>query len=542
MASLLALLMAALVLVLSEGAGGRFVAAAGLVVFSSLLVLSWSRRLDERSQGLWGLALGLSVILCALQAWDAGSVGLSAGTESRIPWLRWLLNWPGTGLVTMLAVTGLRVVNAPRSPATGRSVWIPFGLALLAVGALLYWEGRPRILEASLVLGLLLGGVTSALRVFRGPRAVHSAVVLLVLLTAWSYGVRGKQGAGSYLHPDGLELSDRLSYEIVDGDLQLPSALCHSPDGRIFVADFATDTIWVYAEVPNGWERTLFAHWPKPSSPPPEARSSEAGLWGLVFDPDGGWLYAMGIESWSSTPGPDGLPRGVSRILRFEDQPGGSPPWKEVARDLPAGRVHSGGAMALSKDGALYVSVGEGGFGGPGQQEFVGSILELKAEAGGVPSAAPRVYARGLRNPYGLSFAPNGTLYATENGPDCCDRLLRVEEGDDFGWRPRVEGEEAPVAESAELWSSGASRIGPTGLVAGNERLHFVTWHTVALHEVDLDPDAGVVDHRLRFAGQTARPPESSVYRFAGGFTGLSAGPDGTLWFTALGVLGRFEL
>jgi glucose/arabinose dehydrogenase len=376
--------------------------------------------------------------------------------------------------------------------------------------------------------------------------------------------VRDGRGAGAYIHPAGLEVEGGLGYEIIDSTLQLPSALTHSPDGRVFVADFATGTIWVYADSNGAWDRSVFARWPAIQGAVPAAGSSEAGLWGLAFDPAGGWLYAMGIERWSPQPGPGGRARGLSRILRFEDAAGGEPDWELVLGDLPAGMLHSGGALTFGPHGDLYASVGDGGHGGPGRQELVGTILRLSPSGArsefppaqgeatrSLPAQgeAPRslVYARGLRNPYGLDFGADGLLYATENGPDCCDRLLRVVEGADFGWA----ASEGPVdleilasnpSLSAPLWDSGPSRIGPTGLVAGEGTLHFVTWHTAALHALELDSVGGVGAHVIRFDGATARPPEASVYRFSGGFTGLSRGPDGRLWFTAAGALGRFSL
>jgi len=211
-----------------------------------------------------------------------------------------------------------------------------------------------------------------------------------------------------------------------------------------------------------------------------------------------------------------------------------------VLGDLPAGSLHSGGGLVFGPDGSLFVSVGEGGYGGPGRQAFVGTILRLSVDS----TDAPMIYARGLRNPYGLAFGPGAQLFATENGPDCCDRLLRVQQGDDFGWRPGPATPDDSAGVSSELtlplWDSGPSRIGPTGLVAGPASLHFVTWHTAALHAVTLNSAGEVSDHRIRFEGGTARPPDASVYRFVGGFTGLSSGPDGRLWFTSVGTLGRF--
>ena len=545
-AALLAASLSLVPLIISGGTGGRFIAAAAGALFFALLFLSRTRRLEQRFPTRTGWTFCVLVLLCALHSWHSGWTGLSSGTESSLYWVRWWFSWPGLALLFMVAITGLRTVVAPRSPGSGAAVWGPFGLAIVLSGGLLLLEGRSRILEASLLLGMMLGGGMSGLRVFvpGRARALTAALVVVAMIVGWSTVIREDRGAGPYVHPSGLELTDRLQYEIIDDDLELPSGLAHAADGRVFVSDFATNKIWVYSFRSGSWDKSLFALWPTEEALEAEVRSSEAGLWGLAFDSEGGWLYAMGIESWAEQPGPDGRPRGLSRVLRFKDTPGGAPLWEEVVRDLPASNVHSGGALAFGTDGSLFVSVGEGGFGGGGRQDFVGTILRLgrSSTEGESTLKDPQIYGRGLRNPYGLAVGRDGSLFATENGPNCCDRLLRIEEGANFGWKPgqsHQEGDSLMPPGAGVLWDSGPSRIGPTGVLARHDTLFFATWHTVALHEATIGPENELMNHRLRFDGQVARVPDTSAYRFDGGFTGLSMAPDETIWFTALGVLGR---
>ena len=45
---------------------------------------------------------------------------------------------------------------------------------------------------------------------------------------------------------------------------------------------------------------------------------------GLAYSRIGGALR-NGVVSWDSSPGPDGRPRGLSRVIAFRDEPGGSP-------------------------------------------------------------------------------------------------------------------------------------------------------------------------------------------------------------------------
>ena len=311
------------------------------------------------------------------------------------------------------------------------------------------------------------------------------------------------------------------------------------------------DRIWVVQERSGTWAREVLATWPQVAGQTPAERSSEAGLWGLAVDPTGDWLYAMGIHRWSENPGPEGRPRGWSRVARWPLSTGQEPAWEEVLAELPAGAVHSGGALAFGPQGKLYVSVGDGGAGVDGERGLAGTILRLNPD-GTVPQDNPvtgsPIFARGLRNPYGLAFAGDGVLYATENGPDCCDRLLRVSAGDDFGWPDtarlpeQVEESRSDPRLAAPLWDSGLSRIGPTGLAFEGERtLLFATWHTAAIHRVALSADHRIEDHRIVFEAPSARPAKGSAYPFAGGFTALARGPEGRIWFTSVDSLGRFR-
>src|SRR3972149_10374516 len=61
------------------------------------------------------------------------------------------------------------------------------------------------------------------------------------------------------------------------------------------------------------------------------------------------------------------------------------------------------------------------------------AILRLNPDGSGL-----EVFARGLRNPYDLTFTPDGRLWATDNGsdPPCntIDELNLIVEGGGSGW------------------------------------------------------------------------------------------------------------
>jgi glucose/arabinose dehydrogenase len=80
----------------------------------------------------------------------------------------------------------------------------------------------------------------------------------------------------------------------------------------------------------------------------------------------------------------------------------------------------------------------------PGSVKATGAILRCRPDGSDL-----RVVAWGLRNPYGLAFAPDGTLYATEHGSDergerqiisDPDDLYAITEGAWYGWPDYASG------------------------------------------------------------------------------------------------------
>jgi len=128
----------------------------------------------------------------------------------------------------------------------------------------------------------------------------------------------------------------------------------------------------------------------------------------------------------------------------------------DIITGLPAGDDHQGGRLKFGPDGKLYYTIGDQGhnqFGNfclpiesqrlPTQKEvndrnyaaYVGKSLRVDLD-GSVPRDNPKlngvvshVFTYGHRNPQGLDFGPDGTLYSSEHGPKTDDEINILNSG-----------------------------------------------------------------------------------------------------------------
>ncbi|MCO4773814.1 MAG: PQQ-dependent sugar dehydrogenase [Deltaproteobacteria bacterium] len=469
--------------------------------------------------------LGLTGALMGWLATDAAPLSGDAWDRR----LAWALTAPAGGWCLSAGVAG-------RLALRGR-----FGVALglvLALGVAGDFAGRSHMVAAGAATCLLGGAALAWLDERLDWPQVPYALGLALLPLAVA-ALRGPVAAGPYDHPPDLRVRQAGHLELLVDDGAMISSVAALPDGRVAFGEFASGRVFLLDPVTGSASLLARVDLPVVSG---TRRSYELGLWGLAAHPDGSSVYAMAIERWDEED-PDELARS-SRIVRIALDSGDV---STIRSGIPAGPVHAGGALLFEPGGALLASVGDGlrhGAQGETPQDAPGAgvILRLTDQgepAEGNPVAGSPVLASGFRNVYGLALAADGALWATENGPDCCDAIHRVQAGAFHGWPPGVADERV-----TPVWGSGAQRLGPTGIALLSDRygelagdLVVATWHTGALHRLRVEGEA-ILEHEIITSVPLASP-DAGPYAFSGAFTALSTGPDGTLWFATLNAVGR---
>ncbi|WP_342387748.1 PQQ-dependent sugar dehydrogenase [Salinicoccus bachuensis] len=198
--------------------------------------------------------------------------------------------------------------------------------------------------------------------------------------------------------------------------------------------------------------------------------SGEGGLLGFILhpdDPDTAFLY----HTYS-----DGGEK--NRVVEMKRD--GSA-WSEsdvIVEDIPGGNIHNGGRVDIGPDGHLYITTGDAGNGEYSQDRnsLAGKILRVALD-GSIPEDNPfdtEVYSYGHRNPQGLAWDEEGTLYATEHGASGHDEINVIEPGANYGW-PLIEGDEEEEGMETPIYHTGSDTWAPSGIAYDDGTLYIAT-------------------------------------------------------------------
>jgi PQQ-dependent dehydrogenase (s-GDH family) len=151
---------------------------------------------------------------------------------------------------------------------------------------------------------------------------------------------------------------------------------------------------------------------------------------------------------------------------------------KILIAGMPGQNDHNSGRLKFGPDNKLYYTIGDGGKGQLGNwcipieaqrlpteeeisaldfEAYQGKSLRLNPD-GSIPEDNPEidgvrshVFTYGHRNMQGIDFGPDGTLYASEQGPKTDDEVNVLQGGANYGW-PHVAGYQDDKAYQAARW------------------------------------------------------------------------------------------
>jgi len=255
---------------------------------------------------------------------------------------------------------------------------------------------------------------------------------------------------------------------VITSGLVVPWGLAFLPDGSALVGE--RETARIHRVTASG-ARSVVA------TVPHVAPQGEGGLLGLGVSSSYAtdrWVYAYYTSSSDN------------RIVRFHLSSPGSQ--QVLLSGIPKASNHNGGRLAFGPDGMLYAGTGDAGDGTRAQDvsSLGGKILRLRPSGGaapGNPFNSP-VWSMGHRNVQGLTFDPQGRLWATEFGQNTWDEVNLIVKGKNYGW-PVVEGMGTGGGKYVSpkvVWHT--DQASPSGVAYGGGELHVAALRGTRLWDI----------------------------------------------------------
>lgn len=168
-----------------------------------------------------------------------------------------------------------------------------------------------------------------------------------------------------------------------------------------------------------------------------------AGLLGLAADPqfaNNHFLYLYYTYTNNNDTSNSSSAKIFNKVIRTQEKNNSLVDIQTIIDNIPASKLHNGGALKFGPDGKLYISVGDTTESELSQNlsSFAGKILRLNPD-GTIPSDNPfensSIYSYGHRNVVGIAWDfNNNTMYATEAGSIGNDEINIIKSGENYGW------------------------------------------------------------------------------------------------------------
>ncbi|MFD0272902.1 PQQ-dependent sugar dehydrogenase [Kitasatospora sp. NPDC127111] len=307
----------------------------------------------------------------------------------------------------------------------------------------------------------------------------------------------------------------------VASGLEAPWGLVVLPDGDLLVSERDNGKI-IRVAATDGAKTEA-------GTVPGVVSGGEGGLLGLALSP--GYATDHLVYAYFSTADDN-------RVVRFPYDPT-RPATRQLGdvqlllSGIPRGPRHNGGRIAFGPDGLLYAGTGDTSKGSLAQDKgsLGGKILRLAPDgtpAPGNPFPGSPVYSYGHRNVQGLTWDPQGRLWAAEFGQDDWDELNLVRPGGNYGW-PEVEGvgNRPEFIDPVVQWPP--SEASPSGIAYADGAVWVASLRGARLWRVPLDGD------------HLAGDPQAFLDHTYGRLRTVVADRDGTLLLVTNNTDGRGE-
>lgn len=273
-------------------------------------------------------------------------------------------------------------------------------------------------------------------------------------------------------------INPQIVPEVWGSDLQVPWSI-NEAEGVFYISERLGHIV----KIDNGKMERQQVMLDKPLSD-----AAEAGLLGFVLAPDySNSKEAFAYYTYENSSGQ------YNRIVVLKQENDG---WKEtelLLDKIPSGQVHHGGRLKIGPDGKLYATTGDASSDPEIAQDLDslgGKIIRMNVD-GSIPSDNPfpnsYVYSYGHRNPQGLAWTTDGTLYESEHGPSANDEINIIKPGLNYGW-PVIKGKEIQEGMEVPLFTSGDDTTwAPSGMSFYDGKLYVATLRGNAVREFNVE-------------------------------------------------------
>lgn len=284
-------------------------------------------------------------------------------------------------------------------------------------------------------------------------------IILLVILTVFILFIPQSINETGY------------SSEILTQNLEVPWAIDFLPDGRMIFTERGGKV-----SIMEGQNVLIVGQ-------VNVTQNSESGLLGIAVDPNftqNNYIYVYYTFG------------NYNRISRFKLVGNQISNETVLLDNIPASSIHNGGRLKFGPDGKIYATTGEAGNSQLAQDlgSLGGKILRINSD-GSIPEDNPfgsYVYSYGHRDPQGITWSKNGTMYESEHGQTRNDEINIIIKGGNYGW-PTYEGNETSQGYIKPLRAYTELTLAPSGIAYYQGTLYVAGLRGTQLRKLTLSND-----------------------------------------------------